>query len=31
ARYVDDKFSEEYHQTVGANFLVKEIDLGIIV
>jgi small GTP-binding protein len=31
ARYVDDKFSEEYHQTVGANFLVKEIDLSIIV
>ena len=31
ARYVDDKFSEVYHQTLGANFLVKEIDLGIIV
>jgi len=31
ARYVDDKFSEEYHQTVGANFLVKEIDLKNII
>ena len=31
ARYVDDKFSEDYHPTVGANFLVNEIDLGIIL
>lgn len=27
ARYVDDKFSTEYQQTVGANFLIKEVDL----
>jgi small GTP-binding protein len=31
ARYVDDKFSDEYQQTVGANFLIKEIDLTRIV
>jgi len=31
ARYVDGKFSEEYHQTIGANFLIKEIDLGHII
>ncbi|MFX1345552.1 MAG: Rab family GTPase [Promethearchaeota archaeon] len=31
ARYVDDLFSEEYIQTVGANFLIKEIDLNIII
>ncbi len=31
ARYVDDLFSEEYIQTVGANFLIKEIDLSMIV
>jgi small GTP-binding protein len=31
ARYVNDKFSEEYHPTVGANFLVNEIDLGVIL
>jgi Ras-related protein Rab-1A len=31
ARYVDDLFSEEYIQTVGANFLIKEIDLSIII
>jgi small GTP-binding protein len=31
ARYVDKKFSEVYHQTLGANFLVKEIDLSKIV
>ena len=31
ARYVDKKFSEEYHQTIGANFLIKEIDLGKII
>jgi len=31
ARYVDDKFSEEYQQTIGANFLIKEIDLTKII
>jgi small GTP-binding protein len=31
ARYVDKKFSDEYHQTIGANFLIKEIDLGKII
>lgn len=31
ARYVDGKFSEEYHQTIGANFLIKEIDLVNII
>lgn len=31
ARYVDDLFSEEYIQTVGANFLIKEIDLSMIL
>lgn len=31
ARYVDDIFSEEYKQTVGANFLIKEIDLSKII
>ncbi|MGB5911653.1 MAG: hypothetical protein WBH31_10705 [Promethearchaeia archaeon] len=31
ARYVDNKFSEEYHQTIGANFLIKEIDLKEII
>ncbi|MFX1375861.1 MAG: Rab family GTPase [Promethearchaeota archaeon] len=31
ARYVDDQFNDEYIQTVGANFLIKEIDLGIII
>lgn len=31
ARYVDDLFSEKYIQTVGANFLIKEIDLNMIV
>ena len=30
-RYVDDKFNEEYHQTIGANFLIKEIDLTNIL
>ena len=30
-RYVDDLFSEEYIQTVGANFLIKEIDLSLIL
>lgn len=29
--YVDGKFIEEYIQTLGANFLIKEIDLSIVV
>lgn len=28
---MDNKFSEEYHQTIGANFLIKEIDLKEII
>ena len=31
ARYVDDNFSDEYIQTIGANFLVKEVDLKNII
>lgn len=31
ARYVDGVFSEEYVQTIGANFLIKEIDLKKII
>jgi small GTP-binding protein len=31
ARYVDGKFNEDYAQTIGANFLIKEIDLSAIV
>ena len=31
AQYVDGHFSEEYNQTVGANFLIKEIDLKNVV
>ena len=31
AQYVDDQFSDEYHQTIGANFLIKEIDLSRII
>lgn len=31
SRYVDGNFSEEYHQTIGANFLIKEIDLSKIL
>ena len=31
AQYVDDQFREEYHQTIGANFLIKEIDLKRII
>ena len=30
-RYVDGNFSEDYHQTIGANFLIKEIDLSRII
>lgn len=31
AQYVDGKFSEQYHQTIGANFLIKEMVLNKIV
>lgn len=31
ARYIDDKFYEEYSQTIGANFTIKEIDLRGLV
>jgi len=31
ARYVDGHFFEEYKQTIGANFLIKEIDLTRII
>lgn len=31
ARYVDDLFRSEYIQTVGANFLIKEVNLKKIV
>ncbi|MFW9825524.1 MAG: Rab family GTPase [Candidatus Thorarchaeota archaeon] len=31
AQYVDGKFSEQYQQTIGANFLIKEMDLNRIV
>lgn len=31
AQYVDNQFSEEYHQTIGANFLIKEIDLNKVI
>ncbi|MFX1329752.1 MAG: Rab family GTPase [Promethearchaeota archaeon] len=31
AQYVDDQFSDEYHQTIGANFLIKEIDLSKVI
>jgi small GTP-binding protein len=30
ARYVDNKFNDDYHQTIGANFLIKEVDLSKI-
>ncbi|MHA2391230.1 MAG: Rab family GTPase [Promethearchaeota archaeon] len=30
-QYVDGNFSEEYHQTLGANFLIKEMDLKRII
>jgi len=29
--YVDNKFSEEYYQTIGANFLINKIDLIQII
>jgi small GTP-binding protein len=31
ARYTDGKFSNDYHQTIGANFLIKEIDLSRLI
>ncbi len=31
ARYVDGNFFDEYRQTVGANFLIKEIELDQII
>ena len=31
ARYVDGKFHDEYAPTIGANFMIKEIDLSKIV
>ncbi|MFX0133750.1 MAG: GTP-binding protein [Candidatus Hodarchaeota archaeon] len=31
AQYVDGQFSDEYHQTIGANFLIKEIDLSRVI
>lgn len=31
ARYVDGLFSDEYVQTIGANFLIKEINLKKII
>ena len=30
-QYVDGFFSDEYTQTVGANFLIKEVDLNEIL
>ncbi len=31
ARYVDDQFNDEYNQTLGANFLIKEIELSKVI
>ncbi|MFW9821409.1 MAG: Rab family GTPase [Candidatus Thorarchaeota archaeon] len=31
ARYVDGQFSDIYHQTIGANFLIKEIELSKVI
>jgi len=31
ARYVDDQFSDEYNQTLGANFLIKEIEVSKVI
>lgn len=31
AQYVDDKFDIDYKQTIGANFLIKEVDLTSII
>jgi small GTP-binding protein len=29
--YIDGKFNEDYIQTLGANFLIKEIDLSAVI
>ena len=31
ARYVDDQFSDDYNQTIGANFIIKEIELNKVI
>ena len=31
ARYVDGQFSDDYNQTIGANFLIKEIELSKVI
>ena len=31
SRYVDDQFSDEYNQTLGANFLIKEIEVSKVI
>lgn len=31
ARYINGIFPEEYHATIGANFLIKEVDLKHVV
>ena len=31
SRYVDGQFNEDYNQTIGANFLIKEIELSQII
>ncbi len=31
SRYVDDQFSDKYNQTLGANFLIKEIELSKVI
>lgn len=30
-RYVDGQFSDIYHQTIGANFLIKEFELNKVI
>ncbi|MFX1523521.1 MAG: Rab family GTPase [Promethearchaeota archaeon] len=30
-RYVDGQFSDIYHQTIGANFLIKEFELSKVI
>ncbi|MFX0186310.1 MAG: Rab family GTPase [Candidatus Hodarchaeota archaeon] len=30
-RYVDGTFSSDYNQTIGANFLIKEVDLSKVI
>jgi small GTP-binding protein len=31
ARYVDGQFNDDYNQTIGANFLIKEIELSKVI